>query len=129
MKIVPAGPWNPTQIDRYLRETVAPIRLACIGGRGWPLVLSLWFEYDEGVLWCATHSRSRLAGHLKHDGRVAFEVSPNQPPYRGVRGRGRATLDAARGEAVLRGSSVATSGTRTPTSPAGCSRARTRSWP
>jgi hypothetical protein len=29
-------------------------------------------------------------------------VSPNQPPYRGVRGRGRATLDAVRGEAVLR---------------------------
>ena len=102
MKITPAGPWNPTQIDRYLRETVAPIRLACIGGRGWPLVLSLWFEYDEGVLWCATHSRSRLAVHLKNDGRVAFEVSPNEPPYRGVRGRGRATLDAARGEAVLR---------------------------
>jgi nitroimidazol reductase NimA-like FMN-containing flavoprotein (pyridoxamine 5'-phosphate oxidase superfamily) len=102
VKIAPDAPWNRAQVDRYLRETVAPIRLACIAGQGWPLVLSLWFEYDGGVLWCATHSRSHVASHLKHDGRVAFEVSPNEPPYRGVRGRGRATLEAERGDTVLR---------------------------
>jgi nitroimidazol reductase NimA-like FMN-containing flavoprotein (pyridoxamine 5'-phosphate oxidase superfamily) len=100
--VSPTGPWNTSQIERYLRETVVPVRLACIAARGWPLVLSLWFEYDEGVLWCATHSGSRLGAHLRNDDRVAFEVSPNEPPYRGVRGRGRVTLDAARGEEVLR---------------------------
>ena len=102
MIVSPNGPWNASQIERYLRETVVPVRLACVAARGWPLVLSLWFEYDEGILWCATHSSSRLAGHLRSDDRVAFEVSPNEPPYRGVRGRGRVTLDAARGEEVLR---------------------------
>ena len=102
MKILPAGPWSAAQIDLYLRETVTPVRLACVTKASWPLVLSLWFEFDEGLLWCATHSRSRLAEHLRGDNRVAFEVSPNEPPYRGVRGRGRATLDAASGERVLR---------------------------
>jgi nitroimidazol reductase NimA-like FMN-containing flavoprotein (pyridoxamine 5'-phosphate oxidase superfamily) len=95
------GPWPIERIHGHLAETVVPLRLACVEASGHPRVLSLWFEWREGALWCATSPRSRLAGWLAAEPRCGFEVVPDAPPYRGVRGRARATLDAARGGEVL----------------------------
>ncbi len=53
---------------------------------------SLWFRYDEGALWCATQAESVLAHRLRANDRCGFEVSADTPPYRGVRGSGRAAL-------------------------------------
>lgn len=43
-------------------------------------------------MYCVTHQRSKLVALLRHDSRIGFEVSPNEPPYHGVRGQGEATL-------------------------------------
>jgi nitroimidazol reductase NimA-like FMN-containing flavoprotein (pyridoxamine 5'-phosphate oxidase superfamily) len=72
-------------------ETVVPLRLASAGKRG-PLVQSLWFDYDEGALWCATQRDSVLAKRIHRDGNVGWEVSRDEPPYRGVRGTGTARI-------------------------------------
>lgn len=42
-----------------------------------------------------------MISDLENDPRCAFEVAGDLPPYRGVRGRGRATLDRARGGEIL----------------------------
>lgn len=100
---VRSGPWSPTQVEAWLHATVIPVRLASAGKRG-PLVQSLWFTYDAGALWCATQSASVLATRIARDGRVGWEVSGDDPPYRGVRGTGSASLvdDPATVESVLR---------------------------
>jgi hypothetical protein len=95
------GPWSIERIHAHLAETVVPLRLACVEASGHPRVLSLWFEWREGALWCATSPRSRLARWLAAEPRCGFEVVPDVPPYRGVRGRASATLDAGRGGEVL----------------------------
>jgi nitroimidazol reductase NimA-like FMN-containing flavoprotein (pyridoxamine 5'-phosphate oxidase superfamily) len=69
-----------------------PVRLACVGSDGFPRVVSLWYQYQDGRLYCVTHRDSQLARLLAAETRVGFEVAPNSPPYRGVRGQGRATL-------------------------------------
>jgi nitroimidazol reductase NimA-like FMN-containing flavoprotein (pyridoxamine 5'-phosphate oxidase superfamily) len=96
------GPWSQHEIDRFLAETRVPIRLACNGGSGHPLLLSLWFAPQDGKLWCATQESSSVVAHLRRDPRCAFEVAVETAPYRGVRGQGVATLHDDRGEHVLR---------------------------
>jgi hypothetical protein len=96
------GPWNAEKITAYLDETVIPLRLACHTKTGWPLVLSLWFTHEDGVLWCATRSNARVLRHLRHDPRCAFEVARDAPPYRGVRGQARCSFHPERGGEILR---------------------------
>ena len=88
---VRSGPWSPSQIEAWLSDTVVPLRLATAGRRG-PLVQSVWFRYADGRLWCATQRDSVLAKRVGRDPAVGWEVSPDEPPYRGVRGTGRAEL-------------------------------------
>jgi nitroimidazol reductase NimA-like FMN-containing flavoprotein (pyridoxamine 5'-phosphate oxidase superfamily) len=97
-----SGPWDESRIDLYLRETVVPVRLACADESGWPVVVSLWYAFEHGALWCATPARSRVAKWLAREPRCAFEVAPNEPPYLGVRGQGRADLLPTEGARVLR---------------------------
>jgi nitroimidazol reductase NimA-like FMN-containing flavoprotein (pyridoxamine 5'-phosphate oxidase superfamily) len=86
----------------YMSDVRIPLRLACITESGWPLVVSLWFLYDDGKLYCATHKDARIAGYLGGQPRCAFEVAGDQPPYCGVRGRALATIDPTQGEEILR---------------------------
>jgi nitroimidazol reductase NimA-like FMN-containing flavoprotein (pyridoxamine 5'-phosphate oxidase superfamily) len=97
------GPWSWNGIESYLRDTVVPARVACLSHTGWPIVLSLWYLYRDGVLWCASQSNAQVIRRLREDPRCAFEIAPNEPPYCGVRGQGRASVEATQGAEILRG--------------------------
>ena len=100
---VQSGPWPAHAVEQWLVDTAIPVRLAT-SGRSGPIVQSLWFSFDEAALWCATQRDSAVANRIRRDPVVGWEVAPDQPPYRGVRGRGTAEVldDPARAEAVLR---------------------------
>lgn len=84
--------WPAEQIEAFLQGAVIPIRLACSDADGTPLISSLWFLLKDEQLWCATQASSLVASLLARDGRCGFEIAGDQPPYRGVRGQGQATL-------------------------------------
>ena len=88
-------------IKKYLQEIKIPLRLSCVDEKGWPVVLSLWFLYEDGSLYCATPERARVVGYLRREPRCAFEVAADQPPYCGVRGRAVATIETETGLRVL----------------------------
>ncbi|NIV46756.1 MAG: hypothetical protein GWN46_08055 [Gammaproteobacteria bacterium] len=96
------GPWSTDQIQHFLRDVRIPLRIACNGASGFPVLASLWFVPEGGKLWCATQRGSSVVSLLSRDPRCAFEVSVETPPYRGVRGTGVATLHDDRGEEILR---------------------------
>jgi len=96
------GPWSTALVERFLEDARLPVRLACNGGSGHPVLASLWFLPSDGALWCATQRSAGVAKLIARDPRCAFEVSVEKPPYYGVRGRGVATLHPARGEEILR---------------------------
>ena len=100
--VEPKGPWRLAECQRFLEAARVPLRIACNGASGTPVLASLWFVPIDGQLWCATQRGARIVEHLERDGRCAFEVAIDQPPYRGVRGQGAATLHPDRGEPVLR---------------------------
>ena len=84
--------WDQAQIESYLKEAEIPLRLACVDAKGFPLVCSLWYCFEGGYLWCATHETAKLTKLLQQNPKCAFEVAPNDMPYRGVRGQGLARL-------------------------------------
>lgn len=71
-----------------------PLRLACRTGNGRLWLLALWFTYRDGAFHCATGRQADVVEFLEAHPGVAFEVSVNEPPYRGVRGNGRASIHA-----------------------------------
>ncbi len=95
------GPWSRAEAERWLGEAVIPLRLAVQAPSGWPLVLSLWFVARDGRLLCATQRSAHVVAALEHDPRCAFEVAPDTPPYRGVRGRATVAITPDREGAVL----------------------------
>ena len=89
------------QIEQFLLSNAIPVRLSCNTDNGCPLLSSLWFFYEQGKLFCATHEKSALARYLEQDSRCAFEIAVNTPPYKGVRGQGRAHLERENAGQVL----------------------------
>lgn len=96
---VHSGPWDSAAAADFLQQARIPVRVATHGT--YPLVQSLWFLIEDDVLWCATQADSVLVRRLARDDRCGFEVSPDTPPYRGVRGFGRATLHPDHASIVL----------------------------
>lgn len=90
---IKSGPWDLVAVEEFLDSAAIPMRLAT-QGRSWPLVQSLWFLYDGWALWCCTQRDSVVAKRLRKTPRCAFEIAADDPPYRGVRGRGIASLDS-----------------------------------
>jgi len=88
-------------IQQYLQEIKIPLRLSCVDEAGWPVVLSLWFHYEDGSFYCATPERAKVVSYLRREPRCAFEVAADQPPYCGVRGRALATIKPETGLKVL----------------------------
>lgn len=87
------GAWNQQQVGQFLQQSSFPIRLASIGADGFPRVVSLWYRQQQDTLLCVSHRDSHLIKLLQDNPRVGFEISPNEPPYYGVRGQALATLE------------------------------------
>jgi nitroimidazol reductase NimA-like FMN-containing flavoprotein (pyridoxamine 5'-phosphate oxidase superfamily) len=96
------GPWSKNETERFLQQERVPLRLACNGASGHPVIASLWFLPLDGTLWCATQRTASLVSLLRKDHRCAFEVARDTSPYRGVRGQALAELREERGEEILR---------------------------
>ncbi len=96
-----SGPWNQARVQEFLAETRIPMRLAANTDSGFPIVLSVWFLPEEDELLAVVHQDARIAKRLKADARCAFEIAPDQPPYRGVRGQATASLDSDGAAALL----------------------------
>ena len=95
-----SGPWSAAAVEAYLAEAAIPLRIAT-NGQGFPLVQSLWFRYRDQALWCCTRADSVIIERLRRDDRCGFEVSADAPPYRGVRGQGRASILTTGAEQLL----------------------------
>jgi nitroimidazol reductase NimA-like FMN-containing flavoprotein (pyridoxamine 5'-phosphate oxidase superfamily) len=93
--------WSQEAITAFLQQMHIPLRLASVTRTGCPQVVSLWYLYDNGRLYCATPQTAKIVTQLQREPRCGFEIAADQPPYRGVRGHGRAHLVPSRGAEIL----------------------------
>jgi len=97
----PSGPWSRDRVNEFLEATTIPVRVGCRTPSDTPWIVSLWFSWD-GAVNCATSADADLVDFLAHDDHVSFEVSTNDPPYKGVRGRGYAAVSVDEEKQLLR---------------------------
>ena len=88
-----SGPWSEERVATFLATAAVPMRLAANTASGFPVVTPLWFVWSGRELWAASQPDTKIVQHLRRDGRCAFDISIEAPPYRGVRGRGRAAIE------------------------------------
>lgn len=96
------GAWSADEVAQFLDRTTVPVRLACHTPSDRLWLVTLWYEFAEETFLCATGRDATIVEFLQADASVAFEVSTNEPPYRGVRGNGRAEIGPDPDKAVLR---------------------------
>ncbi len=87
------GAWTGAEVERFLLDSRVPLRLS-FESRNGPIIVPLWFAYRSSRLISCSPEDSMLVRSLHASPVVAFDVSTNDLPYRGIRGRGRATCTA-----------------------------------
>jgi nitroimidazol reductase NimA-like FMN-containing flavoprotein (pyridoxamine 5'-phosphate oxidase superfamily) len=95
------GAWSHKEIENYLMDTVLPARISVVSPNNWPIIVSLWFLFENGALFCATKKTSRIAECLNLSNRCAFEIARDNAPYFGVRGQGKGTLIFGNADHIL----------------------------
>ena len=83
-----------------LLSSLQPLRISVLGPKG-PLIVPLWFVWQDDRIWCASQGSSLVVRALQADPRCAYDVSTNDMPYRGIRGRGNARCLPEAGASVL----------------------------
>jgi nitroimidazol reductase NimA-like FMN-containing flavoprotein (pyridoxamine 5'-phosphate oxidase superfamily) len=94
------GAMTGAEVVAFLSRTRVPMRLAIETSKG-PLVVPLWFHFAADQLWACSMAQSLVIKSLQQRPTVAFDISTNDPPYKGVRGRGTARCVAADGPHAL----------------------------
>lgn len=97
-----SGAWSEAEVETFLHESTIPIRLCTHRPDESLWTVTLWYRYRNGSFECATWANAHVVRYLRNDSEVAFDVSTNDPPYRGVRGNGSAALSVDEDKAVLR---------------------------
>lgn len=101
MTTIYRGLLDASGVHAYVDNTPIPLKLSVLTESGWPLLCSLWVVSDGETLLLATKASAKVVECLTRDPRCAFELSSEQPPYVGIRGRALATIDPSRGRDVL----------------------------
>ena len=99
--IAPASAWKIPAMEAYLNEAVVPCRFSYITEDGFPHVMSLWYAYQAGEFLFSVQRNVIATRRLQVDPRCGFEIAADSQPYRGVRGRGTATILPARERPIL----------------------------
>ena len=103
MKVIQALPGMPNpvteaEVGKFL-ESKLNIQLATIDEDGYPTVHPVWFHYDadSGKIYAGTQKVTKKVQNLKRNpDRVYFSIDDENFPYKGVKGKGFATISEDR---------------------------------
>jgi hypothetical protein len=71
-----------------------PLRLSILSPNEYPLVISLWYKIKDNKIHCITHKHSKLLKYIESGNKkCGFEISTNNIPYSGIRGKGDIQID------------------------------------
>jgi general stress protein 26 len=99
MRVVQAIPGMPSpvteaEVERFL-ESKLNMQLATIDEEGYPNIQPVWFHYDKnaGKIYTGTQKTTKKIQNIrKNPDKVYFSIDDENFPYKGVKGRGEATL-------------------------------------
>jgi nitroimidazol reductase NimA-like FMN-containing flavoprotein (pyridoxamine 5'-phosphate oxidase superfamily) len=95
------GPWSLETVQTYLGEIEIPVQIAALNNDNLPVLISLWFSYENNHIWCATQRDAHIVKLLAKNPSCAFQISSEHMPYKGVRGRATASIIESDGARIL----------------------------
>ncbi len=63
----PTGAWGRETSEAFLHSEAIPLRFSCRRPADDLWMLSLWFQFRDGALWCTTSSEASVVKHLAYD--------------------------------------------------------------
>ena len=97
MKIVNATSEIPgmtrEEVERFL-ESKLNLQMATIDEHGEPNIQPVWFYYDKNgeKLSITTSKLAKKTQNLRNRPTIYFSIDDENPPYKGVKGKGNATI-------------------------------------
>jgi len=97
MKIVAANSSIPgmtkEEAERFLQGKLN-LQFATIDEKGDPNIQPVWFYYDkeQGKLLIITSKLSKKTQNVRNRPTIYFSIDDENPPYKGVKGKGNATI-------------------------------------
>lgn len=81
------------EVERFL-ESKLNLQIATIDEQGDPNIQPVWFHYDkgEGKLLITTSKLAKKTQNLRNRPTIYFSIDDEKLPYRGVKGKGIATI-------------------------------------
>src|SRR5919202_5973999 len=100
MKIIAASSSIPgmtrEEAERFLllESSKLNLQIATIDEKGEPNIQPVWFYYDkdQGELLIITSKSAKKTQNLSKRPTIYFSVDDESPPYKGVKGKGNATI-------------------------------------
>jgi PPOX class probable F420-dependent enzyme len=111
MKIVNATSEVPgmtrEEIERFL-DSKLNLQLATTDDHGEPNIQPVWFYYDKNgeKLLMTTSKLSRKTQNLRNKPTIYFSIDDENPPYKGVKGKGSAIIVEDPNKTVSHGDSI-----------------------
>jgi general stress protein 26 len=99
VKLIQAIPGMPSsvtesEVERFL-EAKLNMQIATLDPDGYPVIQPVWFYHDRasGKLYTGTQRTARKIRNIRNSpDKIYFSIDDENFPYKGVKGRGRATL-------------------------------------
>ena len=97
MKIISAASEIPgmtkEEVESFL-ESKLNLQLATIDNQGDPNIQPVWFYYDkdEEKLWINTSKTAKKTQNIRKRSKIYLSIDDENPPVRGVKGKGIATI-------------------------------------
>ena len=93
---------------RFLARSRSTLMLGTSDSDGSPMIHPVWYYFDSPrtKLYFYTEPGLKKATNIRRRSQVYFDVDSDRWPYKGVRGKGRARVVDARGEALSLASKI-----------------------
>jgi nitroimidazol reductase NimA-like FMN-containing flavoprotein (pyridoxamine 5'-phosphate oxidase superfamily) len=90
------------EVRRFLTQSRSTLVLGTTDADGSPMIHPVWYYFDntKTKLYFYTGPALKKATNIKERSAVYFDVDSDRWPYKGVKGKGRARLVSAKGEAL-----------------------------
>lgn len=103
-KLIQAIPGMPQlvtepEVERFLLESKLNMQLATLDKEGYPNIQPIWFYFDRdsGKLYNGTQIETKKVQNIRSNpDKVYFSIDDESFPYKGVKGRGKASISEDR---------------------------------
>jgi len=97
MRVYHASPGFGSRLDEaqaveFLEKSVLNLQLGTVDADGEANIHTVWYVHENGRLYIDAARASKKVANIRRNPRVYFCVDDEKTPYRGVRGKGTATI-------------------------------------